>query len=247
MARKKKHEEHENLERWLISYSDFITLLFALFVVLFALTNIDLKKLKQASKSIQFGFAVMGTGGTGAPPVFHGPEGDSLTKGEYKGKIVNYERLMEVKKRLIHELFEFFEEGKGKGGLELKLDDRGLVIRISGEFIKKGDAALEPPVASLLNKISPELKTLNFIIRVEGHTNSDFVPGDLYSSGWELSSKRAANVANYLIEKEGFAPDKVLALGYADHRPIMDTSTGKISKKNERIDVVIIGRGEAKG
>jgi len=247
MGRKKKEEEHENLERWLISYSDFITLLFALFVVLFAITNIDLTKLKEAAKSIRFGFAVMGTGGTGAPPVFHGPTGDSLTQAEHRGRIIFYERLMEVKKRLNHELFEYLEGEKAKDAVELKLDDRGLMIRISGKFIKEGDAALEPSAALLLNKMAAEIKALNFTVRVEGHTNSDFVPGKIYSSGWELSSIRAANVAKYLIEKEGIAPDKVLAVGYAHYRPIIDESTGKISEKNERIDVVIIGRGETNG
>ena len=90
MGRKKKEEEHENLERWLISYSDFITLLFALFVVLFAITNIDLKKLRKVSKAMQFGFATKGTGGTGAVNVIKGPPGETLVTGKYKEDFINY-------------------------------------------------------------------------------------------------------------------------------------------------------------
>ncbi|MBI3600067.1 MAG: OmpA family protein [Nitrospinae bacterium] len=248
MARKKKEEEHENLERWLISYSDFITLLFALFVVLFAITNIDLRKLREVSKSIQFGFTTSGTGGTGAPPVFHGPPGDAMVSGEYKEEFIDYEELAKARDKIKDNLFEYIKVG-GTGAeiLNFKLDDRGLIIRLSTNyFFNNGDAGLHPAILPVLDNVAAALRPLNYDIRVEGHTDSIPVQSEIYSSNWELSSMRATNVVKYLVEKKGFLPSKVSAAGYAAYHPI-DTNAAESGRaKNRRIDIVVLGREQIK-
>ncbi|MBI3585075.1 MAG: flagellar motor protein MotB [Nitrospinae bacterium] len=248
MARKKKEEEHENLERWLISYSDFITLLFALFVVLFAITNIDLRKLRQVSKSIQFGFATSGTGGTGASPAIKGPPGETLVSGQYKEEFINYEELAKARESIKDALLQYIKMGgTGFDVLDFKLDDRGLIIRLSTNyFFNNSDASLHPAIIPVLDKIAATLKNLNYAIRVEGHTDSIPVQSPIYQSNWELSSIRATNVVRYFIEKRGFSPGRVSASGYAAYHPIDTNASESGRARNRRIDIVVLGKSHIK-
>jgi chemotaxis protein MotB len=248
MARKKE-EEHENLERWLISYSDFITLLFALFVVLFAITNIDLKKLRQVSKSIQFGFATTGTGGTGQAPTIKGPPGEALVTGKYKEEYINYEELAKARESLKEGLYPYLKMGgTGADVLDFKLDDRGLIIRLSANyFFNDSDASLHPAIMPVLDKIAESLKKLNYAIRVEGHTDSIPVQSPVYQTNWELSSMRATNVVRYFIDKKGFSPKNVSASGYAAYQPIDTNASESGRAKNRRIDIVVLGKSHVRG
>lgn len=245
---KKKEEEHENLERWLISYSDFITLLFALFVVLFAITNINLKKLRLAAKSIQFGFATSGTGGTGALPIIKGPPGEVFVTGKYREEFVDYEELATAREKIRYELTDHIKNyGTDTDIFDFKLDDRGLIIRLSTNyFFNNVDVSLHPSLIPVLDKISVVLKPLNYEIRVEGHTDSIPVQSNIYPSNWELSSMRATNVVRYLTEKKGFPPEKLSAAGYASYHPIDTNAMESGRAKNKRIDIIVLGRSSTK-
>lgn len=245
MAKKKKHEDHENLERWLISYADFITLLFALFVVLFAITNIDLTKLRQTSKSIRFGFTAAGTGGTGAPQVLRGPAGETLlSSAEHMGRVIRYEELEKAKEKIMRNLIEYIIGENAIGdNLKLKMDDRGLIITFLADYLlQEGGASIRPAVIPVLDKIADTLKPLNCKIKIEGFADAAFVPSGQYKSDWELSSMMASNVARYLIEKKGFSPKKIFSAGYAGYHPIADAATEKEKARNERVNIVILGR-----
>jgi len=249
LGRKKKEEEHENLERWLISYSDFITLLFALFVVLFAITNIDLKKLRKVSKAMQFGFATKGTGGTGAVNVIKGPPGETLVTGKYKEDFINYEELAKARESIKDALLPYIKMGgTGADVLDFKLDDRGLIIRLSTNyFFNDKDVGIHPAIIPVLDKITARLKNLNYAIRVEGHTDSIPVESSIYKTNWELSSMRAINVVRYFIEKKGFSPDRISASGYAAYQPIDTNASESGRMKNRRIDIVVLGKSRVTG
>ncbi|MBI5185297.1 MAG: flagellar motor protein MotB [Nitrospinae bacterium] len=244
MAKKKKHEEHENLERWLISYADFITLLFALFVVLFAITNIDLTKLRETTKSIRFGFTTSGTGGTGAPQVLQGPPGETLASAEHMGRVIRYEDLEKARDKIKQNLIEYLIGENAIGdNLKFKMDDRGLIMTFPADYLFQGsDASIRPAVIPVLDKIADTLKPLKNKIKIEGFANADLVPGRLYQSGWDLSSMMAANVARYLIEKKGFSAKKIFSAGYAGYHPIADAVTDKDKARSERVNIVVLGR-----
>lgn len=137
MSRKKKHEEHVNNERWLVSYADFITLLFAFFVVLYAISEVDKKKLKKFKKSVQFAFAHVGSGGTNVQgrnvdtfrPLI---VGQAFPQGRRSSDMGPFESLNEVVQYIEKSLLTWFVQ-VDRGGVEVKSDDKGVLIRLPAE------------------------------------------------------------------------------------------------------------------
>jgi len=241
MAKKKKAEEHENLERWLVSYADFMTLLFATFVVLYALAQTDVNSFKSIEEALKKAFS---------QSFFENQESimdgsDSLLDGQ-NGAInpLMLEYMSQKYEQTSYEEIKDAVEKLQQEGLSAYLDERGLVIKLNDHAIQyaPGTANLTPKSLEVLNKVANIIKQKFSIhyIQVEGHTDSDAINTDKYPSNWELSSARASSVIRYLIRNHGFSPKIFIAQGLADTVPIVPNTTFENKNKNRRVEIVIL-------
>ena len=213
MARKKRQAEHVNHERWLVSYADFITLLFAFFVVMFAASNEDQQKAGQIAQSVRIAFqelAIFGSSGK-VFPLFDegGLPGESVsiignTHSAFSEMRVVVDRedkgdgdgdgeatIEEVKERLDTLLDQQMEEGE----VRMMLDSRGLTISLAeAGFFQPGSSVIESAALSVVAGIGEKLRLLSNNIRVEDHTDNIPIHTALFPSNWELSTSRATNV-----------------------------------------------------
>jgi len=263
MGKKHKHPEHENLERWLVSYADFITLLFATFVVLYALSQADLAKFKTASQSIKDAF-------NPAKSIMSNPGG--LLKGNPKSSVLpssgnsimtkiipkfpdNAQKqgtptpntleatVKEINKQVAAQQKNLPPSQQSEKGVQIKVQDRGTVISFpSNVFFEPASAVLKPSSYPILDKIATHLKNGDPLIHVEGHTDNQPISTAIYPSNWELSSARASSVVRYLIQKQHIQPSRIAAMGYADTRPLVSNTTEANRQKNRRVDIVLLSQ-----
>lgn len=244
---KKKHPEHENLERWLVSYADFMTLLFATFVVLYALSQINVNEFKKVEESLKKAFSVQSIldGGSGVMN-----SGDAVMDSTSADTLIDTLMMEYISQRYEQQSYEQIKkeiEDKVKNGeykdINAKIDERGLVITITDKdlLFKSGSAELNDSAKKLLDEVGKLIveKFAMHSIRVEGHSDSVPVSGK-YPSNWELSSARASSIVRYMIDKFHILPDLMSVIGYSDTRPV---ATGKDSAslaKNRRVEIVVM-------
>lgn len=249
MSRRKKQHAHANHERWLVSYADFITLLFAFFVVLYASAQVDNKKIAQVSAAIEGGFQQLGAfSGSGGALVIPSPAAKSgtpprpsnvvdLAHGTQGG---GYSPDVNLLKR---QLEEALGEEIRKHEIEMRVTPEGLVVSLREVgFFNSGDATLLEDGRNTLARIAGILNEKGFHIRVEGHTDNMPIHTSRFKSNWELSTARATEVVSILIEKHGFNPEQVSAAGYSQYRPIASNDTEEGRRSNRRVDVVVVAR-----
>ena len=248
MARKKKHPEHVNLERYLISYADFITLLFATFVVLYALSQVDIKDFKSLQDSITQAFSapsvMQGSDGLmsdSSNSVFDSPKADSVITPlmmEYMSQKYEEQSFDDIQKSV-----EQMSKSGEMDGVETEKTDRGLIIRFDDDYLfKSGSATLSPQALPKLDKIGATIgkKFILHTMRIEGHTDNQKMVSSLYPSNWELSSARASTIIRYFIGRFSFMPGLFTAVGFADTRPIADNATVSGQSKNRRVEILIL-------
>jgi chemotaxis protein MotB len=253
MARKKKAEEHENLERWLVSYADFITLLFAFFVTMYASSRVDENKMGSAVESLQraLGAVIAVPVPSRQAGVFH----DFSNPVQVTIVPISAPHGKEVEK-LAKELKQKIEGPQGKGGkkagaqayqVSFLLQERGLVIRVSDQFFfHTGEAAIRPEVQPFLKALGQTLQGLDNPIRIEGHTDNVPINTAQFPSNWELSTTRATTIIRYFLNNFQFDPQKLSAAGYGEHRPVAANDTPEGRDQNRRVDVVILNSQEKK-
>ena len=238
MRQKRGHEEHENHERWLVSYADFMTLLFAFFVVLYATSTQNIEKEKTFEKSMRQQFRMaMGGQGTSSNVSQNNAIMDPINIFENKnvgnGELEDY-----VEKLLAKNMSE--EERKlAIGGL--RHDSVGVRISLAAAtFFPSGSPKLRLPALRSLDKVAEILKKTNNRLIVEGHTDDQKVVGGQYGSNWELASLRATSVVRYLIKYHGIDPKRLAAISYADTKPLTPNVTDEARAKNRRIEILIV-------
>ena len=205
-------ENHHN-DRWLLSYADLVTLLLALFIVLYAAS--DHERAQQIAKSFSGG----NLGGEGVLP-----EHDALV-----GPDDRFEEKLKSNPVL-------------SGKTKMSQTERGFVVSLSeAGFFAPGDAAVKNEVAEVLKAISDSVTDAKLKIRVEGHSDSTPISNSRYPSNWELSAARASSVLIKLTET-GIAPERLSASGYGGFQPVADNSTPEGRAQNRRVDVVILNR-----
>jgi chemotaxis protein MotB len=255
MSRRRKHKAHANHERWLVSYADFITLLFAFFVVLYASSQADKKKAAQVAASIKGAFQQLGvftgsaTEGVGIPgsPGVPRPE---LTDAPIK--LVKVASATEKNPGLagfgvdVDELRRQLESALGdeirQHEVQMRVTPEGLVVSLREVgFFNSGEAELLRNGNTTLTRIAGILGGRGFEIRVEGHTDNVPVHNARFKSNWELSTARATTVVALLIERHGFDPALVSAAGYSQYRPVADNDSSEGRAANRRIDLVVVG------
>lgn len=256
MSRRRRHKKHVNHERWLVSYADFITLMFAFFVVMYASSQADSKKAARIAASIQSAFQELGVF-TGGPQGGDGgrhalPANPPAILPESRAAEA---RLLEVaaKERISREqgvdvdaLKRELEKALGdeirKHEVQMRVTPEGLVVSLREVgFFNSGEAELLPGGQETLTRIAKILGEHGFEIRVEGHTDDVPIHTSRFKSNWELSTARATEVVSELIEKYQFDPRMVSAAGYAEFRPIVSNDTEADRATNRRVDLVVVG------
>ena len=270
-ARHVEHEEHENHERWLITYADMITLLMVLFIVLFAISQVDQKRFEMLKDGMAAGFghssspfqgseAVMPEPGTQPitpvdpmsaelerpdeiAQVSRGTGQDDLAR-RYARAVAEVERLDELRRRIDKAL-----EKRGlRDDVRMRIDSRGLTISLVSKHI-----VFAPNVADLtergrrvLDVVAPILRDIPDRLDIDGHTNQVKVKPKYYATDWDLSSARAVTVLRYLNERRGIAGHRLSAVAFGHEKPLIDPAHPRSQMLNKRVDVVVVsGADEA--
>lgn len=239
MSRKKPHAEHENHERWLVSYADFITLLFAFFVVMYATSTQNQDKQKKFESSFQTQLRLLGQGGTGDEP--SGANSGQLIQVAdlFTSKNVGNGELQDYVARLLQKTMT--EEEKKTTIEELRHDAEGVrIVLAAATFFPSAKAKLKRPALQALDKIARMLKSAPQQIRIEGHTDDEPVAASEFESNWELGASRATSVVRYFIKVHGFDPTRLAATSFADTRPLVPNTTPENRAKNRRIEILIV-------
>ena len=244
--RRKRHSHPENHERWLVSYADFITLLFAFFVVLYASTRSDKTRVKAVSEAIQDALK----NGTVTPALIAFLKNTSKDKKqpasgpkespELKKALAPLAALDELSKPL-ETLKSTLRNEVGNGSVRLSLEHRGLVIELeAGAFFPSGEASLNSSAYSTVKKVAEVLNQLPNALRVEGHTDSLPINNSRFQSNWELSAARSIAMLRFLNEQFGVATERMAIVGYADTEAIDSNDTEAGREHNRRVDIVIV-------
>jgi chemotaxis protein MotB len=252
MSRKAHAQAHENHERWLVSYADFITLMFAFFVVMFASSQTDRSRAKQVSDSVKEALEKGGVaavvasilGGTVddkgvGNAMKNGPGG---TKKELpkvdKDKLVVAD-LVPSLEYLSAELKQEIAAGK----LQIRLESRGLIVTLTeAAFFATGEDTINPSAYGSIGKIAEAIKRLPNPVRLEGHTDSVPIHNSRFHNNWELSAARSIAMLMLLTSHFGVPEEQLAVAGYADVNPLESNDTADGRMHNRRVDIVILSK-----
>jgi chemotaxis protein MotB len=245
MARRKHAEEHEgehdNSERWLLTYADMITLLMTFFVVLYAISNTDLRKFTAIAQSFSSAFNA---------DVFQGTQAMTITAGQESAPDVsNFDSgsgLMSADFRALQATVRDFAITQGIDGLvQVDRVPEGIAIRISESLLfQSGRAVLDEQSRSVLGQIAGVLAPLTNQLRIEGNTDDVLVANPFFKDNWELSTARALAVLDVLRDL-GIAPDRLSAAGNGQYHPLVPNTNDAARARNRRVDIVILYAAEA--
>jgi len=244
MAKKKKAEEPQNMERWMVSYSDFVTLLFATFVVLYALSQTDIQDFKKFEQSMQSAFS--------APSLLQGSDGvmdnssNSIFDSKSADSVVSPLMLEYMSPKYENDSMEKIKDkidSEGLKGVDATITEKGLLIRINNDCLfSSGSTKLTNEAQKKLDKIGLLILT-KFVFHkmsVEGYTDNQPIQSKEFASNWELSAVRATTIVRYLIKRFDFSPKLFMAVGMADNAPIADNGTSIGRERNRRIEILIL-------
>ncbi|MBK8575155.1 MAG: OmpA family protein [Elusimicrobia bacterium] len=232
MARKPKIPEHANHERWLVSYADFITLLFAFFTVLYATAQTDAGKIKKFVGAAERAFSA-GIFSAGSNELMFVNEGNTSGR-ELIDLGMN---LKDVEKKISQELQK---EGAGATGVKLERHEEGLTLMLqTRNFFMPGSDVLRPEALTLLPGVVKILKQSQRQLRIEGHTDDTPIHSVLFASNWELSTARALAVLRFLLQN-GIPPQRMTVAGLAEFQPLDSNNTSQGRSRNRRVEIVIL-------
>lgn len=216
---------HESSERWLVSYADFITLLFALFVLLYALSNSNHVDQTRAMDLVKRAVGIHPERGGMRPDL--GDSGHST--------IDEIEHLKAVQEQVTMALQSF-----PNSGITMKIEDRGLVISLSAaKFFASGEAQIAPSQLPVLEAVIKTIAPLGNQFEIDGFTDSVPIQSGAFRDNWELSAARAAEVLRYALAHSSMNPDRFEIAGYGPYRTIGDNSTEQGRALNRRVEIVV--------
>lgn len=242
MARKKHEEEHENHERWLVSYADFITLLFAFFVVMYAISSVNEGKYRVLSNSLGIAFSglkpkapVLKDPVESARPILPLPmpvqqrANDAAVKRE-KAQMTN------IARDLLKAMAPLISQGK----VRVTQTNRGVSVEINASVLfAPGEAKLSPQSEKALRAVAQVLTRVDNSIQVEGHTDNVPISTPMFASNWELSSVRASSVVRLFLES-GISEKRLVAMGHAANEPVASNDTSEGRLRNRRVQLMIL-------
>lgn len=257
-ARRKRHddhEEHENHERWLITYADMITLLMAFFIMLFAMSQLDLAKFAAFRKGVTEHYGDKAApaldGGVGvldtqvAPPTTAPPPSADAAQAALQEKQAHEAAVKAENDSLAaaEQQIQAALASKGLGdAVRFRHEARGLVVTVVTDSVlfDLGSADLRSEGRAVLDGMADALAKLPNPIVIEGHTDNKPVLGGPFASNWELSTARATSVLRYLVDAHQFPTGRLSAAGYADQRPLVPNDTDAHRAQNRRVEVVVL-------
>ena len=228
MSKKKQHHEEHVDEAWLLPYSDMLTLLLALFIVMFAMGQTDKAKLKEMSQQFNIIFA----GGSGVMQ----SDGNSVIPMDATPGQAEYDKMTEVKKMLEEEIEKegFSDKVKvdlNKDGLEISIQDAVL--------FNTGEADVKNNLSPLLLEISKMIQGLDNEIKIVGYTDNVPIKNEKFRSNWDLSAMRAINVMNFMVNSGTISADKVSIQAYGEYMPKSENTTEAGRAKNRRVEIIV--------
>ncbi len=245
----RRTSDHVHHDRWLVSYADFITLLFAFFVVLFASSRADQRKQTQIAHSIQSAFQALGI--FPAPPPVEDqptptPDPQSLVPpvnvvlgDDLSASPVVQQDLQHLQKQLSSLLSTQIAEHV----VALKLGRDGLVISLRETgFYDSGVALPHPQSMGTLDQVAGKIGPTPYDIRIEGHTDNVPIHTAQFASNWELSTARATELTKIFIVDYHFAPARISAAGFAEYHPVASNDTPEGRSQNRRVDIIVLPR-----
>jgi chemotaxis protein MotB len=264
MSRRKRTRGHANHERWLVSYADFITLLFAFFVVMYSSAQVDQRKVGKLALAIQVAFQELGVFPASTTQVpMNSSEPMPFNTVQVVQNVVHTTELGRIASSPDGELDSASEEAnlstlqsELQQALQHEIDihtvalhreTEGLVISLREfGFFDSGSAALKPSALPALDRIASILAVRICRLRIEGHTDNVPIHTAQMASNWELSTARSTELVRLLIQRYGFPPERLSAAGYAEYHPVASNNTPQGRAQNRRVDVVILSEHVAR-
>ncbi|MBD2848481.1 OmpA family protein [Paenibacillus sp. IB182496] len=239
-------------ERWLITYSDLITLLLIFFVVLYAMSQLDARKYETLAQSLQFEFRYAGTPLEGGAGVLDGQPASRSNDAAQPEREVTAEAAAQVQERELQDLLRIIEDYIRAQQLEQQITvadtPRGIAIRLNDLFLfDLGRADLKQAAQPVLRKLASLFEQLPNTISIEGHTdNLPLQRGSSFQDNWELSAARALSVLRYYVDTAGLAPERFELAGYADTRPVASNADPEGRQQNRRVEITVLRPAQAK-
>lgn len=243
MRKKRRMSDRVSQDRWLVSYADFVTLLFGFFVVLYAFAKADQKKEAQVSNAIDNGFRSMGIFASAQP------SGKGTDKPLLPMNIVMGESVLapgEVKddlNRMGRELTQTLSNQVATHTVSIKMRRDGLVISLSeAGFFASASATPKPDALPMLHQIATTLSRSPYDLRIEGHTDNVPIHNAEFDSNWELSTARATRIARLFLDLNAVPPERLTAAGYGEFHPVSTNNSPEGRALNRRVDLVVMPR-----
>ena len=228
MRKKRTREEPEHADRWVVSYADFITLLFALFTTLYAISSVDQGKLERFSRSMKTAFKATGT--------------DALHTSVIEGIKPFTSADIGLEKDLKAEFnkFDIIES------IMISHDQQGVALSIGDSLLfDSGSSELRKEARPFLSSVAPLIRKYQRTIVIEGHTDNIPLRGAQYSSNLELSAARAARVYSFFMHEESISPERMSASGYGEYRPRASNATFEGRTRNRRVDIIFVSKKDS--
>jgi chemotaxis protein MotB len=238
---------HVSQERWLVSYADFITLLFAFFVVLYSASKADEKKQAQVADSIDSAFQSLGIfADSSRRPNKANTATDATEKPVIPMNIVMGEdvlapaRVKEDLEKIHRELQQTLSNQIAQHTVSIQMGRDGLVISLrEAGFFNSGSATPRPETLQTLRQVAASLSRTPYDLRIEGHTDNIPIHTAEFDSNWELSAARATRIARLFLDLKAMPPDRLSAAGYSEFHPVASNSTADGRAENRRVDLVV--------
>ena len=247
MARRKREEDHDNHERWMVSYADFITLLFAFFVVMYALSSVNEGKYRVLSDSMVTAFRNVNINTSSQIPLMTIPpiqiQKSTAVRAQKAARQKQRDKMRNVAKDIMEVMAPLIEQGK----VRVIETSRGVSIEINDSILfSPGQALLQPPLVKAMQGIAEVLAPTDFPVIIEGHTDNVPIRNAQFPSNWELSAVRATTVLR-LFADAGVAAERLTAIGYADTRPVEPNLLADGRARNRRVTILIESAMKEKG
>jgi chemotaxis protein MotB len=247
---KPKRVPHGNQDRWLVSYADFITLLFGFFVVLYAFAKADQKKQVQITESVDTAFRSLGLFPSASRHPRQGAASSSASEQALMAmnivmgeQVLSPAQVKEDLERIHKELEQTLSNQVATHTVSIHMGRDGLVISLrEAGFFTSGSASPKPESLPTLRQIAAALGQTRYDLRVEGHTDNIPIHTGEFDSNWELSTARATRIARLFLDFKALPPDRISAAGYAQFHPVASNDTAEGRSENRRVDLVVLPR-----
>jgi chemotaxis protein MotB len=237
--RRRLRDDHENHDRWLVSYADFITLLFAFFVVMYALSSVNEGKYRVLSESLVSAFKNETQSGAGetvlpGPPPVHRP----AAKPKSAAQVARAEQTERMKK-IAEDITRVMSPYVTRGQVAVIETERGITVEINDSMLfPAGRAELNAPAERAMRNVATVIAPTEFPVTIEGHTDNTPINTPQFPSNWELSAVRATTVLRLMLDS-GISGSRLTAIGYGEQRPVADNAQPEGRARNRRVAILL--------